>query len=154
VLVAQHLAEGFTAGLARWLRDVSVLEVEVVSGALAAQPGRVYLPADGHHLEVSKQGMVQALRADDPFPPSGDRLLASLARAYGARAAGVVLTGMGEDGARGLLALRNTGGVTMVQDPSMCTVGGMPAAAIALGAARRILPIDAIADSIRTLAGA
>ena len=152
VLVAQHLAEGFTPGLARWLAEASELEVVVASGTVAARAGHIYLPADGHHLEVAAEGVVRARRTDDPFPPSGDRLLASLAHVYGSRAGGVVLTGMGEDGARGLLALREAGGVTIAQEPATCTVSGMPLAAIALGAPRFVLAIDAIAETIRTLA--
>jgi two-component system chemotaxis response regulator CheB len=152
VLVAQHLADGFTPGLARWLSESTALRVVIASDAIPAKPAHVYLPADGHHIELVADGLLCARRDSDPFPPSGDKLLLSLARAYGPRAAGVVLTGMGEDGAKGLLELRDAGGVTMVQDPTTCVVGGMPTAAIALGATRSILSIDAIAESIKTLA--
>jgi two-component system, chemotaxis family, protein-glutamate methylesterase/glutaminase len=91
-------------------------------------------------------------RSDDEFYPSGDRLLSSLADSYGQRAAGVVLTGMGDDGARGLLAIRHAGGATMAQDPASCVVGGMPASAAAIGATSTLLPIAGIAEALMKLA--
>ena len=83
--------------------------------------------------------------------PSVDVTLTSLAKVYGARAAGVLLTGMGSDGAHGLLAIRQAGGVTMVQDEESCVVFGMPRAAIELGAAQRVLPTAGLIDSLKRL---
>jgi two-component system chemotaxis response regulator CheB len=103
ILVAQHIASGFARGLRRWLSEVTPLQVELVTGPTALRPGTVYLPADASDLEVDRQGLAQAAPPSGTHRPSGNRLLSSLARVFGPRAAGVVLTGMGEDGALGLL---------------------------------------------------
>jgi two-component system chemotaxis response regulator CheB len=83
--------------------------------------------------------------------PSADVALTSLAKVYGARAAGMLLTGMGSDGAHGLLAMRHAGGLTMVQNEESCVVFGMPRAAIELGAAQRVLSTAGLIDSLKTL---
>lgn len=134
VLVAQHIARGFDAGLARWLDGCTPLEVALAREGEACLPGRVLVAPADLDLEVDPEGLTR-LRPSRGGPcPSGDRLLESLARAWGARAAGVVLTGMGEDGARGLAAIRAAGGRTLAQDERSCVVYGMPRAAVELGA--------------------
>ncbi len=85
--------------------------------------------------------------------PSGDRLLASVAAAYDPRAGGLVLTGMGEDGARGLLAIHQAGGTTLAQDEASSVVYGMPEAAVRLGATRRALPLQSLSHTVRRLSG-
>jgi two-component system chemotaxis response regulator CheB len=149
ILVAQHLASGFTDGFARWLAQTTALTVAIAAPHALAQPGCVYLPPDSHHLEVTPDGLFAIARGEGDLIPSGDRLLRSLAGAYGARACGVVLTGMGADGADGLLALRRAGGLTLAQDETTCTVFGMPRVARDNGAARHMLPPDLIASLIR-----
>jgi two-component system chemotaxis response regulator CheB len=117
------------------------------------RPGTVHLaPADAHLrlrggcFEVSDGAPVDHQR------PSGDLLLTSLANELGPRALALVLTGMGEDGARGLLAVRRAGGYTLVEDASTAVVYGMPAAAVTLGAACESLPLPALAPRILELA--
>lgn len=155
VLVAQHISHGFTAGLVRWLAAVSSLSVGIARGGEAVRAGYVYLPPDGCHLEVDSQGLIRLPRAMDPYDasPSGDRLLKSIADAYGRRGGGLILTGMGSDGASGLLALKHAGGQTLVQDEASCVVFGMPKAALHNGAATVQVSLDSIPAYIRDLSG-
>lgn len=135
LLVAQHIAEGFGPGLVRWFADVSQLAVGVAVHGARAQAGHVYLAPDGCDLELGAGEVLLARAASSHHRPSGDALLCSLARSLGPRAGGIVLSGMGEDGARGLLALRRAGGLTFAQDEGSSVVWGMPRAAVQLGAA-------------------
>lgn len=144
LLVAQHIASGFARGLRRWLAEVTSLDVQVVMSPMALRPGTIYLAPDAADLEVDRQGVAHALPVSGAHRPSGNRLLSSIARAYGQRGCGVVLTGMGEDGAQGLLELRRAGGATFAQDEATSVVFGMPQAAHRLGAAQALLPLPAI----------
>ena len=151
VLLAQHIASGFTAGLVRWLSAVCPLVVEVAKAGDRALPGHVYLPPDGCDLELEGSGLLRTPAGKSLHCPSGDRLLRSLAQACGSRAGAAVLTGMGDDGAEGLLALRNAGGATFAQDEGSSIVFGMPQVAHARGAARVQLALEAIAPAILEL---
>ena len=146
ILVAQHIAAGFAQGLRRWLSEITPLQITLVTAPVPVRPGTVYLPQDGHDLVVDPDGL--GLVASPPpigtHRPNGTRLLSSLARAYGARAGGVVLTGMGDDGAQGLLEIRRAGGAAYAQDEATCVVYGMPQAAHILGATEALLPLPAI----------
>ncbi|MGC4119735.1 MAG: chemotaxis protein CheB [Myxococcales bacterium] len=135
LLVAQHIADGFGRGLVRWFTDVSQLVIEVAVHGERAQAGHVYLAPDGCDLELGEGEVLLTKASKGHYRPSGDLLLASLAKVLGARAGGIVLSGMGEDGARGLLALRRAGGLTFAQDEASCVVWGMPRAAVQLDAA-------------------
>ncbi len=153
VLVVQHMAEGFMNAMVTSLRQRCVLEIKVAEDGDRLQPGRVLLAPPSAHLTVSSGGRV---RIDDQpavrgFRPSIDVMFASLARTYGARAAGILLTGMGVDGAAGLLAIREAGGKTLVQDEASCVVFGMPRAAIELGAVQHVLPPAGLARHLVAL---
>lgn len=148
VLVAQHMAPGFVGGLHRWLASVTALDVRLASSGDWARAGRVYLPPDGCHLELGEGGVLRVEPADTGHSPSGDRLLSSVARVYRARSAGIVLTGMGTDGAEGLLAIAREGGVTWAQDEESSIVFGMPRAALDNGGATTALPLSRIADAL------
>jgi two-component system chemotaxis response regulator CheB len=154
VLVAQHIASGFTSGLTRWLREVSAFPVQAAVDGERAEPGRVYFAPDGCDLELAPDGRLRAPRSDGLHCPSGNRLLQSLARSLGPRAAGVVMTGMGDDGAQGLLAIREAGGPAFAQDEASSVVFGMPAAARACGAAETLLPLEDIAPMLAGLCAA
>jgi len=108
--------------------------------------GTVYLAPDGHHLLVTQSGRVQLSASPhvDGHRPSVTPLFESVAQHYGAAAVGVLLTGMGGDGAQGLKLLHDAGGRTIAQDEDTCIVFGMPKVAIALGAAREVLPLQRI----------
>ncbi len=149
LLVAQHMTEGFARGLARWLGGLTSLSVAVARAGEPALPGFVYLPPDASDLVIDVEGVLWTPAPRGGPCPSCDRLLTSLADAYGERAGGAVLTGMGGDGAQGLLAIRNKGGATVAQDEATSVVFGMPRVAQALGAAREVAALDAIAPLIR-----
>ncbi len=145
IAVVQHIADGFTEGLANWLCQESRLEVREARDRDALRPGLVLLAPTGRHLVVS-QGMARLSDAPpvDSFRPSVTPLFRSVAEAYGIRACGVILTGMGRDGAEGLKALKRAGGHTIAQDEATSAVYGMPRAAIETGAVDQVLPLDEI----------
>jgi two-component system chemotaxis response regulator CheB len=155
ILCAQHIAQGFMAGLVQWLAGRCALPVRTAREGDLPQPGCVYFPPDDRHLEIDDQGHLRCSASTLPggHRPSADRLLHSLARGFGADALGVVLTGMGDDGAQGLLAIHQAGGRTIAQDKASSVVFGMPASAIALGAAQSVLSLDAIAPSLLQVVG-
>jgi two-component system chemotaxis response regulator CheB len=135
ILVVQHIAMGFTNGLAAWLNTVCDLRVKIAEHGERLKPHSVYLAPDGRHLGVSNHSFVAV---DDAAPvggfrPSGTFLFESIARVFGPAAAGVILTGMGEDGLAGLRAVRQQGGRIFAQDEKSCVVFGMPGSAVAAG---------------------
>lgn len=152
ILVVQHIAPGFTVGFVEWLTAVSGLPVHVADGGETPLPGHVYVAPDGHHLIVGQRGELQTTR-DEPrngLRPSADILFRSVAERFGHRAIGVLLTGMGRDGAAGLKAMADRGALTVAQDEESCVVFGMPGEAIKLGAAQLILPPHKIAELLLT----
>lgn len=151
ILVAQHMASGFASGLERWLASVGPLPVHLAQPATVPLSGHVYLAPDERDLLVDHEGVFSTPRTPGGHCPSGDRMLVSIARAFGARAAGFVLTGMGDDGVEGLRELRRLGAPTFAQDEATSVVYGMPRAARDAGVADQILPIDAVAPTIREL---
>jgi two-component system chemotaxis response regulator CheB len=156
VLVVQHLPTGFASSLVSWLNSESRLRVEVARDAQAIRPGTVYIAGSGGHLTVNRQGRI-AIDRGLPVKghrPSGTVLLQSLAEVYGPRAIGIVLTGMGDDGAQGLLAIRKARGRTIAQDAGTSVVYGIPNAAQTLGAAEMILPLEQIAPILIQLVSA
>lgn len=155
LLVVQHLPLAFAERLARWLDGVSPLEVAIAKDGAALAPGRVLLAGDARHLTIDGARRVRLV--DGPpvagHRPSGTALLNSLASALGPRAAGVVLTGMGADGADGLLALRRAGGRTAAQDEASSVVYGMPRAAAERHAAELSLSLEGVARFVTRVAG-
>lgn len=147
--IVQHIADGFTEGLAGWLQQESRLEVREARDGDVLRAGRVLLAPSGSHLVVV-EGAVRLSDAApvDTFKPSVTPLFVSAARTYGARACGVLLTGMGRDGADGLKTLKDAGAPTLAQDEATSAVFGMPKAAIDLGAVDRVLPLDDIARAL------
>jgi len=148
ILVAQHIAEGFTEGMVRWLAKTTKLVVAVARDGAVAKPGHVYFPPDNHDLEITAQQTVRTPAAAERYAPSGDLLLASLARQYRGRSLGVVLTGMGEDGAIGLRAMRDAGAITLAQSQESCVVFGMPQAAVRAGATTDLRSLEGLAAGI------
>ena len=149
VLVVQHITPGFDAALATWLDETTPLAVRLAADGQRPRPGEVVIAPAGAHLGLS--GDRVELRDGPPLNghrPSATHLFASVARVFGPRAAGVILTGMGSDGAAGLLELRRAGGTTLAQDEASCVVAGMPAAAVAAGAVDQVVPLDELAARI------
>jgi two-component system, chemotaxis family, protein-glutamate methylesterase/glutaminase len=150
IAIVQHIAPGFVAGLRQWLEHESALPVNLAVHGGPLKNGNVFIAPDHHHLEISA-GKKFALTDDPPLEghcPSVDRLMESAAQTCGANAVGVLLTGMGKDGARGLKKIRDAGGRTIVQDEASSLVFGMPREAIATGAAEIVSPLEKIADEI------
>jgi len=152
----QHIAPGFESGLVRWLAGSTPLAVRVAEHGAELRPGTVYFGACGRHLGV-RAGRIQL--GDDPpiqgFQPSATHLFSSVAREYGARGAGIVLTGMGRDGAAGLDDLRRAGGYTAAQSEASSVVFGMPKAALEAGATARAIDLDDLpAEIVRLARGA
>jgi two-component system chemotaxis response regulator CheB len=150
ILIAQHISRGFVQALADWLNRTTKLPVHVAQEGQVLQSGHVYLASDGQHLLAVQQGTasLRPIAAHDRYCPSADVLFESVAEVYGAAAIGVVLTGMGDDGARGLWSLRAAGGQTFAQDEDSCVVYGMPGAAVAAGAVAQIAPLTGLAEMI------
>jgi two-component system chemotaxis response regulator CheB len=154
ILVVQHVTQGFVAGLAEWLSNVTAQRVSLASHGELPKPGAVLLAPDDYHMRVNDRGIVE-LSKGPPYKglrPSANHLFRSLAQAYGARAMGIVLTGMGDDGAEGLAELHSAGGLTVAQDEQSCVVYGMPREAIIRNAVDRVLTLDQIASTISQLA--
>ena len=148
VLVVQHITGGFTSGFAAWLNSNVRLRVQVANGGETPLPGHVYIAPDDRHLQVDPRGKLQTTQ-DEPhngLRPSVGTLFASVADRFGRRSAGVLLTGMGEDGAEELKLIADQGGLTLAQDQESCAVFGMPAEAIKLDAAGFVLPPKKIAE--------
>jgi len=145
IAVVQHIADGFTEGLASWLSSESRLRVGEARDGEPLRPGCVLVAPTGRHLIlVDGRARLSDAPPVDTFKPSVTPLFLSAARAYGARACGVLLTGMGRDGAEGLRAIKAANGTTFAQDEGTSAVFGMPRAAIEMGAVGRVLPIDEI----------
>jgi len=155
VLVVQHMSEGFVPGFADWLRNDLELNLRVAQEGDRPRPGHVLLAPGGANMLVDGRGIVRLNKERPPtgLLPSVDVLFESLARAYGADTLGVVLTGIGRDGAQGMAAIKAAGGVTLAQDEASCVVFGMPSAAIAVGAVDEVLSLDLIAERLLTLTG-
>lgn len=155
ILVVQHIALGFVDGLVSWLSTRGPLKVKAGENGEMLLPSTVYLASDDLHMGVSRDSRL--VLVDSPrigvFRPSATYLFDSVARAYGAAALAVMLTGMGEDGVDGLRAVRAAGGRVVVQDQASSVVFGMPGAAIAAGLAERILPLSGIAGSLIQMTG-
>ena len=152
IAVVQHIADGFTEGLASWLTQECHLKVREAADGEALKPGHVLLAPSGRHLLIG-EGVVRLSHGPpvDTFKPSVTPLFLSAATAYGARACGVILTGMGHDGAAGLRVLHDAGGATLAQDEQSSAVFGMAKAAIDLGAVDRVLPLDEIPGALVAL---
>lgn len=152
ILLVQHITPSFLPGFASWLAGACPFAVEIVSASTALCPGVIYVAAPELHLRASRSAAC-AVRGEPVagHRPSGSVLFESLAEELGSRAIGVLLTGMGEDGAEGLLALKKAGGYTLAESESTAVVYGMPAAAVLLDAVRESLPLDAIAARLKEL---
>ncbi len=147
VLVVQHLDPGFSDNLAEWLATQSALPVSLARDGDRLRPGQVLVARGGDHLRLSAVNTLAYSRdpVDTPFRPSVDVLFQSLAESRLRPGVAVLLTGMGSDGAKGLLSLRRRGWSTIAQDQASCVVYGMPKAARDMGSAELVLPLSLIA---------
>ena len=153
MVVVQHMPEGFTAAFAKRLNETARVEVKEAAYGDGVIPGRVLIAPGNHHLLLRRSGnryYVQVTGGPlvSRHRPSVDVLFRSVAQAAGANAVGVILTGMGDDGAEGLLEMRQSGARTIAQDEATSVIFGMPKEAIARGAASEVLPLQEIAPAI------
>jgi len=154
-LVVQHLPVGFSESFATRLNRLSALDVRHADAGDKVRSGVVYVAPAGKHMTVADRptmGPVIRLDSEPPISglrPAADRTMGSVADTYRARAIGVVLTGMGSDGALGMARIRDNGGYTIAQDQETSVVYGMPRAAAQRGAVDRVLPLSKIANEIR-----
>ncbi|KTD09421.1 chemotaxis-specific protein-glutamate methyltransferase CheB [Legionella jamestowniensis] len=156
VVVVQHIADGFLSGLVSWLQQKSKLVMEIAQDNQTLLPGHVYFAGDGAHLVITKgdRTPVATLEGSAPidyFKPSITVLFSSLAKNYPGTAIGGLLTGMGRDGAEGLLLMKQANCLTFTQSEATSVVYGMPAAAVSLNATEQILDLEKIPQFLATI---
>lgn len=154
IALVQHINASFAESLAAWLSTSSKLKIRLARDGDALLPGEVLIAPPGKHMIIQSRGKV-ALQVGEPRDghiPSASLLMESAAKAYGRRAVGVLLTGMGSDGADGMLAIKNAGGRTLAQSEESCVVFGMPGAAIAKKAVDHIVHGDEVSAALLKLA--
>lgn len=153
VVVAQHIPAAFSGPFAERVDRLAAITVREASDRTPLLDGHAYIAPGGRHLRVRRDGAHWVCRVGDDEPvnrhrPSVDVLFQSVAEAAGGSALAALLTGMGDDGARGLLAMRAAGAYTIAQDEASSVVWGMPGAAVKLGAADDVLPLERIAEAM------
>ncbi|MBI3188800.1 MAG: chemotaxis-specific protein-glutamate methyltransferase CheB [Gammaproteobacteria bacterium] len=153
IVVIQHMDKQFSDGMARWIDEQVRIKVEIAQASQVPEAGCVYLAAGDDHLVLNKSGLFEytAEPVNYPYRPSVDVFFESAVANWPNQMIGVLLTGMGRDGANGLLSFYNRGMLTIAQNEESCAVFGMPKAAISLNAAQRILHLDDIGDAINDL---
>ncbi|MEE4361489.1 MAG: chemotaxis response regulator protein-glutamate methylesterase [Pseudomonadales bacterium] len=152
-VIVQHMPEKFTAAFAKRLDGLCRCEVREAQDGDRVTPGRVLIAPGGRHMQLRRSGAMYHVSVADGPPvnrhkPSVDVLFRSVARVAGANAMGIIMTGMGDDGANGLREMREAGAHTIAQDEASCVVFGMPRVAIERGAAAEVLPLGSIADAM------
>jgi two-component system chemotaxis response regulator CheB len=150
ILIAQHISDGFAQGMADWLDSLCALPVRLGHEGDLVAPGTIYISPSERHMAVTsnRRLTLQERQANDLYRPSCDILLASAASVFGAKAIGIILTGMGHDGAAGLTAMRAAGGTTFGQDEASSVIYGMNRVAIEQGAVQQVLPLNQIAPTM------
>src|SRR5699024_7545434 len=160
ILITQHMPAGFTRSFVQRLNSLCAVRVYEAEHGQRVLPGHVYMaPGGGAHMKLarSEDNYVIHLEQGEPVNrhrPSVDVLFFSAAQVAGKNAVGVILTGMGKDGAQGLLAMRQAGARTLAQDEQTSVVFGMPREALAIGAAEQAVPIDKMSEQMMTCSGA
>lgn len=159
ILITQHMPGGFTRSFAERLNRLCRITVKEAENGERVLPGHAYIAPGDHHLELARSGANYITRLHDGPPvnrhrPSVDVLFHSAARCAGRNAVAALLTGMGKDGAAGLLEMRQAGASTLAQDEQSCVVFGMPREAIALNAAMEVTALDDIAPRLMSLVAA
>ncbi|MBF0484650.1 MAG: chemotaxis-specific protein-glutamate methyltransferase CheB [Candidatus Omnitrophica bacterium] len=150
IVIVQHITSGFLEQFAHWLRSECQLQIRIAQNNEEILPGVVYLAPCDLQMRVGEGGIIKI--SDEPLyeghKPSGTLLLDSVAKVYKEQAVGVILTGMGKDGAKGMREIKLRGGKTIAQDEASCIVFGMPKEAISLGVIDRVCPMNEIANDI------
>ncbi|MHB8743445.1 MAG: chemotaxis-specific protein-glutamate methyltransferase CheB [Sulfuricaulis sp.] len=154
VVIVQHIAVGFLQGMVEWLAGSCALPVHIAKHGETLQPGRIYIAPDGFQMGVRRGGIIALIqdKAENSHCPSVSYLFRTVAEVYGPSAVGVLLTGMGKDGAEELKLMKDRGAVTIAQDARSSIVHGMPGEAIRLEAVAHVLSPDQIAAALGVLA--
>lgn len=154
VLIVQHIATGFLAGFVEWLGQTTGVQVQVAGHGMRPLPGHAYLAPDDFHLGLDASGQIVLSKEapENNLRPAVSFLFRSAAHTCGASAIGVLLTGMGQDGAAELKLMKDVGAVTIAQDAETALINGMPGVAVSLGAATHVLPPEKIAETLMRLA--
>ncbi|MCW9014458.1 MAG: chemotaxis-specific protein-glutamate methyltransferase CheB [Gammaproteobacteria bacterium] len=150
IVIIQHMDVQFSKGMARWIDEQTDIHVEIAKAGLKPKTGIAYIAGTEDHLILNQNGCFDYTPdpVDYPYRPSVDVFFESAVTHWPNELIGVLLTGMGRDGANGLLSFYNRGMLTIAQDKDSCAVYGMPKAAVELNAATKVLPIDDIAAAI------
>jgi two-component system, chemotaxis family, protein-glutamate methylesterase/glutaminase len=153
IVIVQHMAPDFVPSLKLWLSSITSLKVSIANENDTPRAGQIYLAPGNKHLTLNSFGRFTfQLRTDnDVHVPSGDVFLASLSRVFQSRAIGVILTGMGSDGARGLRMMHDAGAFTIAQDAESCVVYGMPKEAVEHAAVTQVVPLSNISEILISL---
>ncbi len=154
MLIAQHIAEGFDEGLVKWLSNNTPVSVKIGAHGERPLPGMIYLSPSQSHMTMAADHTLSMQKREqtDIFVPSCDKLLASVGMVFGPSAIGIVLTGMGDDGTKGIQQIKAAGGETIAQDEASSVIFGMPRMAIESGCIDRVMSIGDIAQWLRDLA--
>ena len=155
IVIVQHITEGFTEGFCHWLQETSGFAASVAANGETIKAAHAYIAPNGYQLTVNRQGTISLTQGDPErgHLPAVSCLFRSVAAAYGANAIGVLLTGMGKDGAAELGLMKQQGALTLVQDKESSVVYGMPGEAIKIGAATYVLAPERIAETLIGIAG-
>jgi two-component system chemotaxis response regulator CheB len=153
VLIVQHIAKGFVNGLRDWLAGSSKLSVNIAKDGELLEPGNAYLAPDNFQMGIMPGPRITliSLPPENGLCPSVGYLFRSVAEIMGSKAMGVLLTGMGKDGANELKTMKDKGAITIVQDEASCVVFGMPGEAVRIGAADQVLSPEKIAGVLSGL---
>ena len=154
IVIVQHMPAGFTKSFADRLNSLSQIQIEEARDGQRLIPGLALIAPGDKHMTMRRSGAQYMVEVRDGPPvnrhrPSVDVLFRSVARCAGSNAMGVIMTGMGDDGARGLMEMHEAGAYTVAQDEASCVVYGMPREAVELGAADIVVPLDKIANTIQ-----
>ncbi len=155
IVITQHISKGFIKGLAEWLNEASKLQVKVAKNGDQLTAGTVYFAPDDYHCQIQSAGSKLYIelhndKEENGFMPSVSRLFYSVAKSCSGQAVGIILSGMGNDGADGLLAMHKNNCFTIAQDEQSSIVFGMPNAAIQLNAVNKVLPVEEICHCLHT----
>jgi two-component system chemotaxis response regulator CheB len=153
VIISQHMPKGFTRQFAERMNRISAIRVKEAEQGDPVEEGTVLICPGGYHMTMKRQGRtvivdIKKASADDKYVPSVDMMMKSAAEVYGSKIMGIVLTGMGKDGHKGMLEIKRRGGYTVAESEESSVVFGMPQAVIVSGAADKVIPLEEISEEI------
>lgn len=153
IVIAQHIEDGFLGGLVGWLNQISPIPVEEGLQGIKLSPGKIYISPSERHMQIDKTGKISFIdrKPADTYYPSCDILLTSVASSFGKNSVGVILSGMAQDGVKGMQEIKKNGGATIAQDEKSSVVFGMNNMAIKAGCVDKVLPLREIGKLLASL---